>query len=87
MLLPDSKILVHEGAAFNLPDENAHRAALDIYHMVLNCCSCDIVIVLISGKNINLNLLFKCHLFSCYINYCNGLHILFYYCIIYYVIL
>jgi glycerate kinase len=44
-----SKIKVYEGAENNLPDENAHSAAMAIEHLVQNLCEDDILLVLISG--------------------------------------
>ena len=45
-----SKIQVYEGAENNLPDENAHTAAMAIEHLVQNLGEDDILIVLISGN-------------------------------------
>ncbi|XP_052822778.1 glycerate kinase [Octopus bimaculoides] len=49
-LLPtSSQILLYEGAANNVPDENAHATALKIQELVCALQSSDILIVLISG--------------------------------------
>lgn len=45
-----SKIQVYEGAENNLPDENAHTAAMAIEHLVQNLGEDDVLIVLISGN-------------------------------------
>ena len=51
-LLPQawSRIRVHEGAANNMPDEHAHRAAMDIYKMVNSLGEEDLCLTLISGN-------------------------------------
>ena len=40
---------MYEGARNNLPDETAHRAAVDIYNLALSCTESDILLVLMSG--------------------------------------
>lgn len=50
----DSKIIVHEGARNNLPDSDAHKAAMAIQKLVGNLTVNDILIVLISGNVLNL---------------------------------
>jgi Domain of unknown function (DUF4147) len=50
-----------EGGANNLPDENSHRAATEIFHLLNFMTKDDLVLTLISGfEAINFN--FRCHL-------------------------
>lgn len=44
-----SKVRIIEGGANNLPDENSHRAALEIYGLLNSLKEDDIVLALISG--------------------------------------
>lgn len=49
----NSKIVVHEGARNNLPDQDSHNAALAIQKLASGLTSNDILIVLISGTCTN----------------------------------
>ncbi|XP_033746690.1 glycerate kinase-like [Pecten maximus] len=49
LLEPDSKITVYEGAKNNLPDKEAHQAAMAIWDLVKDSTKNDILLVLVSG--------------------------------------
>ncbi|ESO99287.1 hypothetical protein LOTGIDRAFT_186721 [Lottia gigantea] len=49
LLSKDSRIEVYEGAENNLPDNNSHKAAMNIHNLVKSLTIDDILLVLISG--------------------------------------
>ena len=50
-LLPtaNSKVRIIEGGVNNLPDDNSHRAAMDIYDLLQSLTEDDLVLALVSG--------------------------------------
>ncbi|CAO1307229.1 unnamed protein product [Diamesa serratosioi] len=48
-LLPNSNVIIYEGAAGNFPDENSQHAAKEIKKLVENLTENDVLFVLISG--------------------------------------